>query len=994
MRVGRELLLAENPNAPVIHRCPIIQEMDHREARRLGCLNSKKRGRKRLDEEDLTLNGKKSRWKREMKKSKQEKDKKFFARFPNLFTDPTCRSEKKVKEILCSEDSKEHLQEIYYTFKLCQNAIELVKSFSRETRSRYRSGILSWLCQGIPNRVAAKLFDTTVMAVKNAREHGKRVKSIQAMFKQKQKPFEFKNPDFSRVEQKYMRKWAGEKILETSGRGTGDASLRCDLAKPELRREYNVTGSVLIYSELAEHGRFKKRVDAYDRLIKRNPPLDRKEIEKKSTSLIRSMWNAREWKKSEYKTDRPADIEPRSAKLFWRALNARRKSKKGEKQTRRKYLPISWSRKVHVCPDCRNAHECFQAYRDLHNRLNHPSCPPQEKEWIRKHLDKIIQKLIHLKEHREKFECQRDELKKWEKEAQKNPGVVLVYEDFGSKEIKSGTKIKMSDFILTLVYWDQKGNRVEKEVKYLDTFSRGSLNEEDINDTEARGGQDKFLYRDAWLGWLKAGVFDDFHTIIISGDNGSSLKNAWSLYMMSRVWEKYRIRVLFFQLCQYHAWNRCDPHGGQIKTAMDKKERKIDQSMGCSEAYARTIKQKWVEGQFQNTMGVQAVEVPAKYNKWMPENIIHKKAKDQVFGIRSIGIVYPETNDIYDHKEHPTQTIHRTGINMVGTSFMTKQVAFLELREKALDKQKNWCMDCSQVFSRTVLKEEHDQKDYYRCPVTNTLTYETNLDRPCFHCTEAWKKQHPELKECSITISQTHIQGHLDTGCPSATLAKNGVKMLHKTFPARTIHGGLPEQLTILYEPIPLTQTDIWNLEVWYWNRNKSIKVNDRPEQLVETMVAIFRTEDNQINISESIPWAVGVCKKAFADKYLFALYEPIDAKNMNIWNMRWIKECKREVEVPRSCKALEFPVKLPKQRDAPNETGTLSTFTILRLARNIHFKWNLLDLPDKPDEIEVEAQDYNSGSSDEENDATENESIYSEEESSSEGSSEDHENT
>src|SRR5690606_6949334 len=100
----------------------------------------------------------------------------------------------------------------------------------------------------------------------------------------------------------------------------------------------------------------------------------------------------------------------------------------------------------------------------------------------------------------------------------------------------------------------------EKKIEYYDTFSTGSQTVDQLGDPDKRGKQDKYMYREVWLNHLKNGVFDRFHTIVKSGDNGGSLKNYDTFFFSSMLWETHQVRVLWFTLCPHHAYNLCDPH--------------------------------------------------------------------------------------------------------------------------------------------------------------------------------------------------------------------------------------------------------------------------------------------------------------------------------------------------------------------------------------------------------------------------------------------------
>ena len=924
----------------------------------------------------LTREGVKNRKRNERKVEKAQ----FFLKMATLFNGEV--TDHQLEEILVSAEMKKFLPTTFYTYQIATNAIKLVQSLSEGSHHQYRSAILTKLNDNIPSKMGVKLFGLPQSSVRNARYHSGKVNSFHALTKLKQARFKNTKRRYrTGLENHLIREWAREKMIRGSGQGSGDRRIHCDISKPEFRQQYTQTGCVFVAAKLADHPQYQKQVDAYGELVNRIPKPTREELEKNSSRMIRSLYHARTWKNNNYEGERPDDIIERSSRVFWRAINERKPCGKGKNQTRQKYLSVIWSRMIHICPKCVDGPEDFRMYHELTERYNHPNCPPPEKKGIGKRIETLKGELSRLREHKQKF-SQRHETKKFEAHLKNNPGVCLVYEDFGSKGKSSGSKVKMSNLILTLVSWDPTEGITEKKVKYADTFSRGTMyDSEQINDEEGSGKQDKFLYRDAWLGWFKQGLFNGFHTIIISGDNGASLKNYWSLFMMTKVWEVYKIRVQLFKLCEYHAWNRCDPHGGQVVAALRREERKLDQALPTPEAHKNVILRKKEEGKFPNLQAVQTVEVRSRHDEWMPVDIPKQNSADLVFGSRSIGVTYPEVPDIYDHRPDPEFTIQITGKMMVGVSLETKEVAVLDLRPETTDK-KMWCDTCTQLFGYTILLSEHDQTNYYRCPVTKTLTLELDLKRVCFYCT-AVARGH-DSKAADVLVGGAHMQGRKDEGCPSQDFLKEGKLMLHQTFPARTIHcnGGDFVRMNILYKPPVLTETAVWNTEVWFLKRSHLLDRTKTPKdrvKLAEKMVAIFKTEDDAMNISDQIPWVVGVCRRVLEDRYLFYRYEPlfIEEESNTVWDVRFLlppKEKKKriKIEVPKTCQAIEFPVKFPagrKNKKRP-ETGPIPTKTIFRVTKNIAFGWPFLAMRIPllvDDDVITDEEDYKESSSDKE---------------------------
>ena len=96
--------------------------------------------------------------------------------------------------------------------------------------------------------------------------------------------------------------------------------------------------------------------------------------------------------------------------------------------------------------------------------------------------------------------------------------------------------------------------------------------------------------------------------------------------------------------------------------------------------------------------------------------------------------------------------------------------------------EKQICMDCSKRFHKGVAEKEHDQREYYLCPVTNVYAKETDLSRICPHCNQK--------------VGDGHKQGE-NRPCPSKPAEMDGIKKhRHLTFSVQTMSG--PKRFEIL----------------------------------------------------------------------------------------------------------------------------------------------------------------------------------------------------
>jgi hypothetical protein len=111
-------------------------------------------------------------------------------------------------------------------------------------------------------------------------------------------------------------------------------------------------------------------------------------------------------------------------------------------------------------------------------------------------------------------------------------------------------------------------------LEYHDTFCRGSVTLEESGDLTLRGSQDNHVYRQCWLAAFEDKIFERFHTIFKTGDNGSALKSYDTFHLHSVLMELHFVRIIYFTLCPYHAENYCDPAGARTKKAILLFERK------------------------------------------------------------------------------------------------------------------------------------------------------------------------------------------------------------------------------------------------------------------------------------------------------------------------------------------------------------------------------------------------------------------------------------
>ena len=114
--------------------------------------------------------------------------------------------------------------------------------------------------------------------------------------------------------------------------------------------------------------------------------------------------------------------------------------------------------------------------------------------------------------------------------------------------------------------------------------------------------------------------------------------------------------------------------------------------------------------------------------------------------------------------------------------------------------EKQICMDCSKRFHKGVAEKEHDQREYYLCPVTNVYAKETDLSRICPHCNQK--------------VGDGHKQGE-KRPCPSKPAEMDGIKKhRHLTFSVQTMSG--PKRFEILFKK------DEWSLDDQFLSQLKA----------------------------------------------------------------------------------------------------------------------------------------------------------------------------
>ena len=611
------------------------------------------------------------------------------------------------------------------------------------------------------------------------------------------------------------------------------------------------------------------------------------------------------WAQNGFAKPRPLDIRSRTYNKFFEALKQRQPKTHGSK-----YLRLSFSKKAHPCPIHEAIAEVTAIYQDLLYEY-YQTDNETTRELLLQRLHLCSLKLQTYHEHMEKYKYQRPAARAMEDRLKDNPGMCVVQEDFCADYEIDG--FKMINLIITLIYWDSKTGKLEH--RFLDQYSRGSVNPQYVNDDTKRGSADSFLQKAIWLRVLKHNkdFFKQFHTFVKSNDNGASIKNSATFYFAGRLSELYAIRTIWLFLCPYHACNRCDQHGGVTKGILRAKQRKMNKALASARAHAEAINERKIP----NTLTALAVDAIQEYDIDLPAGLCKKAdLPHQVYGLRTICNAYFEIPDIYDTRRHAQRTITWTGVGLAAPNAKTKEYAFQETRPEAKDPSKI-CYPCTKKFHRIVLKSEHDQSKHYLCPVTQIYSIESreNLQRKCAHCGQIKLSSHPQGKKMS---------------CPTLQSPWNiEPEGYHKSVRIWTLNG--PQYLTIIYSK-PAFVFELGPLK-------KVVKANTTVEDLsrvlIPKMLAIYKKPSSD----PGLPWGLGICQDInYQDKtYLLRVYEmqSVKLRNKILQDLsplgKWLASA--NTVTVKWDSPLIFPIKLAY--------GQISLWDLYKIIARKEFQWN-----------------------------------------------------
>jgi hypothetical protein len=489
------------------------------------------------------------------------------------------------------------------------------------------------------------------------------------------------------IERKVIRNWFRTMCSIKSN----TTIYECDLQRQELYQKYITDGCFLVCKALLEDHRpyLEEKI-----LPDRESGIPQGKLTRLQSNLI----CVDLWLKDPNMCRPPLNV--RSHKTFMAILT--------EKISRSRIIKISWSHKQHNCRICESEKYVIdiltgltKAYDEAHG---------ESKKQLKTRIKACNKKIAALKIHKEKYIIQRIYLQQLERDLQFDECVVYI--DFNGKYEYDGNK--MYDLIFSVVTYDPLEKR--PKVSFYDNFSRGSQEPNDLGDTHKRGSADHFYYLQVWLRLLCLGVFDCYSTIYKSGDNGASLKNYRTFYLANIIFEQFGIVIIWHLLCPYHAYNRCDPHGGGISRRTVVQEKILGQPLGSAEAHADYVNSLIDSGELQNTERANAYIIADTYDDYYnPEDIMTKKPKGkegkEKQGIKDICCARFDVHDITDE----THRIRERGLGYVKLTSKSTLWRVLDVRPNQ-DVISLICKLCTLRMGRVVFNEEHNRKNYHLCP--------------------------------------------------------------------------------------------------------------------------------------------------------------------------------------------------------------------------------------------------------------------------------------
>ena len=175
---------------------------------------------------------------------------------------------------------------------------------------------------------------------------------------------------------------------------------------------------------------------------------------------------------------------------------------------------------------------------------------------LRAQQRKLQTDINRYQRHLKQYEVCRADVKRDEEKLCYGDRKCVVYRDFVNSYNEKGQKV--INLILTVITRGEDGELVVRKINNFSSDPKTS-------------GCDAFFVADVMDHHLKpkalggSGLFEDIDDIIQSGDHGPHFACAATVYKETAFFEKYGKKFHNKFLCSYHAYNRCDGAGVNVK---------------------------------------------------------------------------------------------------------------------------------------------------------------------------------------------------------------------------------------------------------------------------------------------------------------------------------------------------------------------------------------------------------------------------------------------
>ena len=253
-------------------------------------------------------------------------------------------------------------------------------------------------------------------------------------------------------------------------------------------------------------------------------------------------------------TDDPDQIEARSFTTFWDIIQ-------------RAGVRFLRSEPIYNCPIHATAAQNRRQLAAVQDELTRTQAKLAAARAARPRVDlkvsRLASKILPLKQkqadlekkvetatvHQRHYETARKHVKAIEDNLE--PGQVLIFRDFVNQYNEDGKKINNLVFVVLRPDPNGVGNIID----YADNIAQTKCTSR---------------YHAYCLDFLfqRDDIFPAGTTVFISGDHGPHFWSWDTLAYQSTVYRKFGLKIHVVGLCSYHAYNRCDAHGANIKKAV------------------------------------------------------------------------------------------------------------------------------------------------------------------------------------------------------------------------------------------------------------------------------------------------------------------------------------------------------------------------------------------------------------------------------------------